>query len=66
MKIPNIGDTIEHTESAFDRVNIGKVSSILSSQFIYQISDGRCRICTFKEDWKVIKKARPKLKNWRK
>lgn len=53
MKFPKIGDSIIHDEPEFNRVNEGKVTSVLSRQFTYKVSNEKHeRICMFRESWK--------------
>ena len=54
-KEPAIGDYIQHSEPAFDRVNEGKVVQLLAMQFIYETPKGNLRHCMFTEQWKHIK-----------
>ena len=48
MAKPEVNDMIEHSEPAFDRVATGKVTELLSSQFIYEVH-------------KVVEKGREKI-----
>ena len=50
-KFPSVGDKIIHREPYFDREHTGKVTQILSSQFVYETCDGQERLCLFSEDW---------------
>ena len=53
MKFPKIGDSIIHDEPEFNRVSEGKVTSVLSRQFTYRISNQKHeRVCMFGESWK--------------
>tara|TARA_E500000081_G_scaffold90081_1_gene91202 strand:- start:324 stop:527 length:204 start_codon:yes stop_codon:yes gene_type:complete len=67
MAKPEVNDMIEHSEPAFDRVATGKVTELLSSQFIYEVhkvvEKGRekipvdktsTRMCMFDEIWSKI------------
>ena len=67
MAKPEVNDMIEHSEPAFDRVATGKVTELLSSQFIYEVHkvvekgrekipvDKTCtRMCMFDEIWSKI------------
>ena len=67
MANPEVGDMIEHSEPAFDRVATGKVVELLDSQFIYEVhklvEKGRekipvdktsTRMCMFDEKWSKI------------
>ena len=67
MAKPEVNDMIEHSEPAFDRVATGKVTELLSSQFIYEVHNviekGRekipvdktsTRMCMFDEIWSKI------------
>ena len=67
MAKPEVNDMIEHSEPAFDRVATGKVTELLSSQFIYEVhkvvEKGRekipvdktsTRMCMFYEIWSKI------------
>ena len=57
IKPPSVGDKIIHAEPYFEREHEGKVTEILSSQFVYETAAGQVRTCLFSEDWKrVIKK----------
>lgn len=63
MKKPTVGDTIRHTEHAFNRETEGTVIRILSAQFVYLPKGGDInKFCMFTEDWTFIKHKRPKLK----
>lgn len=55
-KAPELGDYIEHSEPAFNRVNEGTVVQLLSMQFIYETPKGHVRHCMFTEQWKKIEK----------
>jgi len=54
VKPPSVGDKIIHREPYFDREHEGKVTEILSSQFVYETADGQVRTCLFSEDWKRV------------
>ena len=67
MAKPEVNDMIEHSEPTFDRVATGKVTELLSSQFIYEVhkvvEKGRekipvdktsTRMCMFNETWSKI------------
>ena len=67
MAKPEVGDMIEHSEPAFDRVATGKVVELLDLQFIYEVhklvEKGRekipvdktsTRMCMFDEKWSKI------------
>lgn len=55
-KAPELGDYIEHSEPAFNRVNEGTVVQLLAMQFIYETPKGHIRHCMFTEQWKKIEK----------
>ena len=67
MAKPEVGDMIEHSEPASDRVATGKVVELLDLQFIYEVhklvEKGRekipvdktsTRMCMFDEIWSKI------------
>ena len=53
-KPPELGDYIQHSEPAFDRVNDGTVDQLLAMQFVYVTPKGDRRHCLFSEQWKKI------------
>lgn len=64
MNQPNLGDLIEHRDT-MGTTFTGKVTMILSAQFVYDISKTAAvftRFCLFSEDWIVIKKAKVRRK----
>lgn len=52
LRKPEVGDNIIHTESYFDRITEGRVTQLLSSQFVYVTDTGNTRLCLYREDWK--------------
>ena len=56
-KPPEIGEYIEHSEPAFDRVNEGTVDQLLAMQFVYVTPEGQRRHCMFTEQWKMKEKT---------
>ena len=66
MKKPNLHDTVTIHEPAFNRVRTGKVTQLLSMQFIIHEPHNSTPIfCLFSGDWSIDKRARPKLKKSR-
>tara|TARA_Y100000389_G_scaffold162009_1_gene164634 strand:+ start:21 stop:194 length:174 start_codon:yes stop_codon:yes gene_type:complete len=51
MKIPKIGDKIEHTLSHLNKKRKGKVTLILDSQFVYEYGKNKhTGFCMFRDD----------------
>jgi hypothetical protein len=50
---PEVGDLIEHTCRLNGRFE-GRITQLLSAQFVYETSTGNTRFCMFREDWGFI------------